>query len=89
MHPSVGTSGQDQSLAIASVVCGAISFACFGPLTSIPAVILGIMARNRVISDPQRYGGQGLATAGIILGGLNLALVVLYVVIVILGALAR
>jgi hypothetical protein len=51
-------------------------------------VIFGVMARNRVKQDPARFGGAGLAMAGLILGSINLALVALYVVIVVIAALA-
>lgn len=87
MAPSM-QGGQDQTFAVVSLICGVTSFVCFGPLSSIPAVIFGVMARNRVKQDPARFGGAGLAMAGLILGSINLALVALYVVIVVIAALA-
>jgi hypothetical protein len=56
-----GTNG----LAIASLACG-VSQVMFGPLTTIPAIVLGHMARHQI----KRTGedGAGLALAGLMLG---------------------
>jgi hypothetical protein len=56
-----GTNG----LAIASLACGIGQFA-FGPLPTIPAIVLGHMARHQI----KRSGedGAGLALAGLMLG---------------------
>jgi hypothetical protein len=57
-------------LAIASVVCSVASFfTCIG---WIPGVICGHMARSRIRRD-QSLKGSGLATAGLVLGYLALA----------------
>ncbi len=79
----------DQSLAIASVVCGGLSFVCFGMLLGIPAIITGVMARNRIKQDPTRYTGAGLAMAGMVLGGISTALSLLWIFFMIIGAIAR
>jgi hypothetical protein len=62
---------KEQGLAVASVICGALSLVCFGPLTGIVAIVLGFMARSKAQAEPERYGGEGLALAGMILGGLG------------------
>jgi hypothetical protein len=56
-----GTNG----LAIASLACGVAQLA-FGPLPTIPAIVLGHMARHQI----KRTGedGAGLALAGLLLG---------------------
>lgn len=56
-----GTNG----LAIASLCCGVAQFA-FGPLPTIPAIVLGHMARHQI----KRTGedGAGMALAGLLLG---------------------
>ena len=56
-----GTNG----LAIASLACGVAQFA-FGPLPTIPAIVLGHMARHQI----KRTGedGAGMALAGLLLG---------------------
>ncbi|WP_329175611.1 MULTISPECIES: DUF1707 and DUF4190 domain-containing protein [unclassified Streptomyces] len=56
--------------AIASLVCG-ICGALTGGLSSIPAVVLGHMAKSRIRQTGQQ--GDGLATAGLVLGYLAIA----------------
>ncbi|MGP7996846.1 MAG: DUF1707 and DUF4190 domain-containing protein [Streptosporangiaceae bacterium] len=64
------------SMAVAALVCGLCEFLTFG-LTAIPAVVLGHVARGQI----RRTGesGGGLATAGLILGWLAIAVFVLAV----------
>jgi Domain of unknown function (DUF4190)/Domain of unknown function (DUF1707) len=52
-------------LAIASLACGLAQFV-FGPLTGIPAIVLGHMARAQIRRTGEQ--GDGLALAGLILG---------------------
>ena len=52
-------------LAIASLACGVAQFA-FGPLATIPAIVLGHMARQQIKRSGEQ--GAGLALAGLILG---------------------
>src|SRR5437016_9286614 len=67
-------SGEEKGLAITSFVLGLLSLVCFGPLTGIPAVICGHVARGRVKRSPAQYGGAGLALAGLILGYVGIAM---------------
>jgi Domain of unknown function (DUF4190) len=76
-------SGQTNGLAVASLVCGISSFVLFGPLSGIPAIILGHMARSRISQTGEQ--GSGLALAGLILGYVQLVLDVLVVIIVIIA----
>jgi hypothetical protein len=62
----------DQTLAVISLILGifALLVGCFFggiPLGSL-AVILGVMALNNEKNNPARYGGKGMAIAGIITG---------------------
>jgi hypothetical protein len=59
--------GEQKSLAIVSLVLGLLSL-CGGLLTGIPAAITGAIAYSRARRDPARYGGSGMALAGLILG---------------------
>jgi hypothetical protein len=52
-------------LAIASLACGLAQFA-FGPLATIPAIVLGHMARSQIKCSGEQ--GAGLALAGLALG---------------------
>jgi type IV pilus assembly protein PilA len=58
--------------AIASLVCGIFTF--FLP-ASIAAVILGHMAHSEIRKSAGRVGGQGIATTGLVLGYLGVAII--------------
>jgi hypothetical protein len=70
------------SHAVAAMICGVAEFFTFG-LTSIPAVILGHIARGEI----RRTGeaGDGLAITGLILGWLAISLWLLFWVFVLVG----
>jgi len=76
-----GTNG----LAIASLACGVAQFA-FGPLATIPAIVLGHMARSQIRRTGEQ--GAGLALAGLVLGwgAVILAIVLLAVGLAIAAA---
>ncbi len=60
--------------AIASLILGLCSpFACI--LTGLPAIILGMMGLNEINSPKMRLKGKGMATTGIVLGGLSFLVV--------------
>lgn len=72
--------GQDKGLATWSMVLGVLGIACCGVFTAIPAIVLGVMAKNNISRQPERYGGSGLATAGIVLGIVGTVLSILAVI---------
>jgi hypothetical protein len=62
-------------LAVTSLVLGIVSLVvCLGPLTAIPAIICGHVARRRARQSPAQYGGPGMALAGLVLGYVSVAL---------------
>jgi competence protein ComGC len=63
-------------MATTSLVLGVLSFVCFGPLTGIPAIICGHMARNKIRHSGGTLTGEGMALAGLITGYVNLALMI-------------
>ena len=73
--PQARTNG----LAIASLACGLGQFA-FGPLATIPAIVLGHMARSQIKRTGEQ--GAGLALAGLVLGW---GAVILGIVLIIAG----
>ena len=81
--PAPTTSG----LAIASLVLGLLF--CLGPLTGIPAVICGHLARSRIRSAAGQIGGAGMALAGLILGYVGIALWLLLLPALVFPALAQ
>lgn len=62
--------------AILSVLAGAFG-SCFCGLGGVLAIVLGLAARGEIARSSGRESGSGLATAGIVLGGLNLASVLI------------
>ena len=58
--------------AVVSLVCGILL--CLGPFTGIPAIIAGVLGRKAAREAPQTVGGGGMATAGLALGLVNVAL---------------
>lgn len=68
---------QTNTLAIVSLVFGILGLVQVCPgLGSIIALITGYMAKGQIKAEPMRYGGDGLATGGIILGWIGVALIV-------------
>lgn len=73
VHASAGeTSGK----AIASLVLGIGGFVIFPVVLSILAIVFGRSAKREIAQRPG-LGGAGLATAGIVLGWIGVALAVL------------
>ncbi len=61
------------SKAVVSLVLGAIALVPWASLCAIPAIILGVLARQEIWKTPE-VKGDGLAIAGIALGAGALAL---------------
>jgi len=73
--------GGTNGLAIASLVLGIISIPmCFLFLPAVLAVVFGLIALNQIKSNPGQ-GGRGQAIAGLILGGVSLAFVIMAIVL--------
>lgn len=87
--PAGGGEGGNTSLAITSLVLGALSLVCFGFLTGIPAIICGHLARGRVRQNPREYGGSGYALAGLIMGYVGVAVTLLIMPALLLPALSQ
>jgi len=65
-------------LAIASLACGLAQFV-FGPVATIPAIVLGHVARSQIKRTGEQ--GAGLALTGLILGWVVVSLVIVVIVI--------
>jgi hypothetical protein len=80
--------GQSNGMAVASMVLGIVSYPvsmlyCMGAIVAILAIVFGFVARGRIKRNETTVGG-GMALAGIILGFIHIALVVLFIVLVML-----
>jgi len=84
----VGVAGQTNTLAVVSLAAGVGSFFAHiipgigGFTVALVAVITGYMARNQIKQTGEQ--GMGMATAGMIIGIVNIALTVLVVLIVLI-----
>lgn len=63
--------------ATASLVLGILSLVCLGPLTGIPAIICGHLARRKIARSGGALDGAGTALAGLIMGYVSLATLIL------------
>lgn len=69
-----------QGLALGSMITGIVGLvlgSCFGPIPGIIAVVLGLTALSQIKKAPNEVGGKNFATAGVIMGSINIAVFVL------------
>lgn len=79
--------GADSTLAIVSLVCGIAGIFCCPVIPSVAAIITGVMARSRANADPARFGGHGMATAGVVTGIAGIVLTLLGVLLFLVAGL--
>jgi hypothetical protein len=74
--PPEGTTYQtpNSSMAIISLIAGILGFTFFPLMGSIVAVITGYMARKEIQESAGTIGGEGLATAGLVMGWIGIGL---------------
>jgi len=65
------------TLAIVSLVSALLGFTFLPVVGSIVALVTGYMARNETRSIPPKASGDGMATAGIILGWVQMGLLII------------
>ena len=65
------------SLATISLVAGILGFTFFPLIASIVALVTGYAARKETRAVPPQASGDGMATAGIIMGWVQIGLVVI------------
>lgn len=75
---------QTSTLAIISLISGILGWTIVPTLGAIVAVITGHMAKNEIRRSGGMLTGDGLATAGMVLGYIHLALVVVGICLAVL-----
>jgi uncharacterized membrane protein len=75
VQPYVPVRRRTNSLAVASLICGLAQ--PFLGLTTIPAIVLGYVARGQIRRSGEE--GNGLATAGLVLGWIGIGVAVLVI----------
>jgi Domain of unknown function (DUF4190)/Domain of unknown function (DUF1707) len=79
--PAAAPAVRTNPLAIASLICG-VAQMMFWPLATIPAVVLGHVARHQIRRNGEQ--GAGLALAGLILGWIGIGFAVVIAIAVVL-----
>ena len=72
--PSPPSVVPNSSMAIVSLLAGILGLTLFPFLGSIVAVITGPMAKREIVQSAGTLGGEGLATAGTILGWIGIGI---------------
>ncbi|MDX6224114.1 MAG: hypothetical protein QOE64_490 [Frankiales bacterium] len=75
-------------MAVAALICGIASFVVCPFLPAIAAVILAPGAKRKIQQSGGRLDGAGMATAGQVLGWINIGLSLLVLVVIIIGVTA-
>jgi hypothetical protein len=70
-------SPSSSTMAVVSLIAGILGLSMVPFLGSIVALITGYMARNEIRASGGALGGEGLATAGLVLGWIGVGLGVL------------
>lgn len=65
--------------AVASLVCGILGLLIFPLIFGAVALVLGRRSRREIMSQPIVMKGMGMATTGIILGSVSMALFVVLI----------
>lgn len=76
-YGSVPTGPPNSSMAIVSLIAGILGLTLFPVVGSIVAVITGPMAKKEIAASAGTLGGERLATAGMIMGWIGIALLML------------
>jgi len=86
--PVTGSGGQNQTLAIVSLVLGIVSLiCCYAQIIIGPAALItGFLARKNANTNPAENGGGGLALAGMITGAIGTLIGILLLILQVLGA---
>ena len=68
-HSGTQPEGMQKGLAIAGMVLGIVSVLCLGlfVFSGIAGLVLSAIAMGRAKSEPWRYGGRGMAVAGLVM----------------------
>ncbi len=87
-YPSAPPPGQlvpqTSTMATVSLISGILGWTILFGIASVVAVITGHMAKSEIKRSGGMLGGDGMATAGLVLGYVNLALVIVGICLLII-----
>lgn len=85
--------GPNQTMAIVSLSLGigsVLMICCYGGIwLGLPAAIVGFIAMRNADSNPDNYGGRGLAIGGMALGAVTFLLAIIFLAFGILGSVIK
>jgi hypothetical protein len=88
--PPVYVKSPSQGLALASMITAVLGLIvgtfCLGPIPGIVAVILGLIALSQIKKTPEKVGGKPFAIAGVVIGGVTVAIYGAFIVLFVLSA---
>jgi len=76
--PPPGSGSKTNGMAVASLVCGITGFFC--GVTAVLAIIFGFVAKRQISESGGVQGGNGMATAGIVIGFVVVGLVIISII---------
>jgi hypothetical protein len=76
---------QANQKALWSMILGILAIAPCGPFAGIPALVLGRFAKKEIAAARGAQAGEGMATAGVVLGWISVAISITLLTIVILS----
>jgi len=77
--PYRGMPGANNGMAIAALCCGIGGFLCIIP--AVLGIVFGVIAKNQIRESGGMQRGDGMATAGIVLGVIWIALTVVLIAV--------
>lgn len=78
-QPHAYTTAETSGKAIGALILGILSLTSCGPIAGIIAIILGNSATDEINRSGGRLAGEGLAKAGVIMGWVSIALLVVVI----------
>ena len=87
-YTTIPTQPKDSTLALLSMIFGIAAYVILQFLGSIAAVILGHMGKSEIKKSAGMLKGSGMATAGLILGYVQLGIFVLSICVITILALS-
>lgn len=80
---------QDQTLPTVALILGISSLVmicCYGGIwLGLPAVIVGWLGMKNADSDPAKYGGRGMAIAGMVIGIITFLMAIGFIILAFVG----
>jgi hypothetical protein len=87
-YTNIPTQPKDSTMALLSMIFGISAYVVLWGIGAIVAVILGHLAKNEIKKSAGMIKGNGMATAGLILGYVQIGLIVLSICVITILALS-